>query len=164
MFFCNTCIDTSLPSPTFPWRRSSWFFIVFQQGTVAIAGGGFIAQSKRLPGVEVVEITQSDRDAKTQEVAKKFLKDQICKIVDGGWNGSLDPMFLEERCLSNWCWMMFVWMFAFLRMFWMFGFVGCRYGWMKPDDCFEISKMLDMFVCLHNEGRITTLKSDKQDA
>ena len=50
---------------------------------MAIAGGGFIAQSKRLPGVEVVEITQSDRDAKTQEVAKKFLKDQICKIVDG---------------------------------------------------------------------------------
>lgn len=51
--------------------------LTLHQGTVAIAGGGFIAQSKRLPGVEVVEITQSDRDAKTQEVAKKFLKDQI---------------------------------------------------------------------------------------
>eukprot|EP00438_Fugacium_kawagutii_P008163 Skav203338 [mRNA] locus=scaffold284:598452:604090:- [translate_table: standard] len=42
-------------------------------GTVAIAGGGFIAQSKRLPGVEVVEISQVDRDAKTEAVAARFL-------------------------------------------------------------------------------------------
>lgn len=42
-------------------------------GTVAIAGGGFIAQSKRLRGVELVEITQADRDAKTDAVAARFL-------------------------------------------------------------------------------------------
>lgn len=40
---------------------------------MAIAGGGFIAQSKRLPGVEVVEISQADRDAKTEAVAARFL-------------------------------------------------------------------------------------------
>ncbi|CAJ1420623.1 unnamed protein product [Effrenium voratum] len=42
-------------------------------GTVAVAGGGFIAQSKRIPGVELVEISVQDRDAKTEEVAARFL-------------------------------------------------------------------------------------------
>lgn len=43
------------------------------RGTVAVAGGGFIAQSKRLRGVELVEISQADRDAKTDAVAARFL-------------------------------------------------------------------------------------------
>ena len=40
---------------------------------MAVAGGGFIAQSKRLRGVELVEISQADRDAKTDAVAARFL-------------------------------------------------------------------------------------------
>ena len=35
-------------------------------GTVAIAGGGFISQSKRLSGVEVVEIDVQNRDEKVR--------------------------------------------------------------------------------------------------
>ena len=40
---------------------------------MAIAGGGFIAQSKRLRGVDLVEISPADRDAKTEAVAARFL-------------------------------------------------------------------------------------------
>ena len=36
-------------------------------GTVAIAGGGFISQSKRLSGVEVVDIDVHTRDEKVRE-------------------------------------------------------------------------------------------------
>ena len=49
-------------------------------GTVAVAGGGFIAQSKRLRGVDLVEISVQNRDAQTEAVAKRFEAAE-----DAGW-------------------------------------------------------------------------------
>ncbi|CAK9118752.1 unnamed protein product [Durusdinium trenchii] len=55
-------------------------------GTVAIAGSGFIAQSKRLPRVELVEISVQNRDERAEEVAARFLgTDSGC---EGGTGGS----------------------------------------------------------------------------
>jgi len=42
-------------------------------GTVALKGRGFIEASKKLRGIEVVEISPADRDAKADEVSARFL-------------------------------------------------------------------------------------------
>ena len=47
---------------------------------MAVAGGGFIAQSKRLRGVDLVEISVQNRDAQTEAVAKRFEAAE-----DAGW-------------------------------------------------------------------------------
>eukprot|EP00930_Biecheleria_cincta_P001021 TRINITY_DN102193_c0_g1_i1.p1 TRINITY_DN102193_c0_g1~~TRINITY_DN102193_c0_g1_i1.p1 ORF type:complete len:624 (-),score=69.77 TRINITY_DN102193_c0_g1_i1:622-2493(-) len=41
-------------------------------GTVALKGGGFIAESKRITGVEVIDIDVDSRDAKAQELCTRF--------------------------------------------------------------------------------------------
>ena len=64
-------------------------------GTVAIAGGGFIAQSKRLPGVELVEINVQNRDDKAEEVAARFLASGGAGGA-GGAGGSEPPKATEQ--------------------------------------------------------------------
>ena len=41
-------------------------------GTVALAGGGFIAEAKRTPGVEVVELSRENRDRLPAELAARL--------------------------------------------------------------------------------------------
>jgi nucleoside-triphosphatase len=42
-------------------------------GTVALAGGGFIAEAKRLPGVELIRLTGEDRDPLAAAIAARLL-------------------------------------------------------------------------------------------
>jgi nucleoside-triphosphatase len=41
-------------------------------GTVALAGGGFIAEAKRLPGVEVITVSRESRDRLPVEIAARL--------------------------------------------------------------------------------------------
>jgi nucleoside-triphosphatase len=41
-------------------------------GTVAVAGGGFIAEAKRMPGVEVVALSRENRERLPAEIARRF--------------------------------------------------------------------------------------------
>jgi nucleoside-triphosphatase len=41
-------------------------------GTVALAGGGFIAEAKRLPGVEVILLSRESRDRLPAEIAGRL--------------------------------------------------------------------------------------------
>ncbi len=41
-------------------------------GTIALAGGGFIAEAKRAPGVEVVEISRENRDSLPPRIAARL--------------------------------------------------------------------------------------------
>jgi nucleoside-triphosphatase len=41
-------------------------------GTVALSGGGFIAESKRLPGVKVISLTRENRDRLPTEIAARL--------------------------------------------------------------------------------------------
>lgn len=80
------------------------------RGTVAIAGGGFIAQSKRLPGVEVVEISQADRDAKTEAVAARFLaagdgNDGNDKAMACGWLRLAVAQVARNLCCCSGSWL-----------------------------------------------------------
>jgi nucleoside-triphosphatase len=43
-------------------------------GTVALSGGGFIAEAKRLPGVEVVPLTRENRDRLPAEIAARIAR------------------------------------------------------------------------------------------
>jgi nucleoside-triphosphatase len=41
-------------------------------GTVALAGGGFIAEAKRLPGVELIALSRENRDRVPAEIAERL--------------------------------------------------------------------------------------------
>jgi nucleoside-triphosphatase len=41
-------------------------------GSVALVGAGFIAEAKRLPGVEVIQLTRDDRDRLVAWVAERL--------------------------------------------------------------------------------------------
>ncbi len=41
-------------------------------GTVALAGGAFIAEAKRMDGVEVIALSREDRDRLPQEIARRL--------------------------------------------------------------------------------------------
>jgi nucleoside-triphosphatase len=41
-------------------------------GTIALAGGGFIAEAKRLPGVEVITLSRENRDRWPAEIARRL--------------------------------------------------------------------------------------------
>jgi nucleoside-triphosphatase len=41
-------------------------------GTVALAGGGFIAESKRMAGVEVISLSRENRDRLPAEIARRL--------------------------------------------------------------------------------------------
>jgi hypothetical protein len=41
-------------------------------GTVALAGGGFIAEAKCLPGVELITLSRENRDRLPAEVAPRL--------------------------------------------------------------------------------------------
>jgi nucleoside-triphosphatase len=41
-------------------------------GTVALAGGGFIAEAKRAPGVELIELSRANRDAMPGVIAARL--------------------------------------------------------------------------------------------
>ncbi|HEY6002146.1 MAG TPA: hypothetical protein VIV57_04670 [Anaeromyxobacter sp.] len=41
-------------------------------GTVALRGGGFIAEAKRLPGVEVIPLSRENRDGLPGEIAARL--------------------------------------------------------------------------------------------
>jgi nucleoside-triphosphatase len=43
-------------------------------GTVALAGGGFISEAKRLPGVEVISLSRENRDRLPDEVAARLTR------------------------------------------------------------------------------------------
>ena len=70
-------------------------------GTVAINGPGFISQSKRLPGVEVVEISVQNRDEKVGELAARF--EEACNRPDGAGRagGSPSPGSPPDRPAGN---------------------------------------------------------------
>ncbi len=44
-------------------------------GTVALAGGGFIAEAKRMPGVEVVALSRENRDRLPAEISARLAAD-----------------------------------------------------------------------------------------
>jgi nucleoside-triphosphatase len=41
-------------------------------GTVALSGGGFIEEAKRLPGVEVITLSRENRDRLPEEIARRL--------------------------------------------------------------------------------------------
>lgn len=41
-------------------------------GTVALAGGGFIAEAKRMPGVEVIALSRENRDRLPAEISARL--------------------------------------------------------------------------------------------
>jgi nucleoside-triphosphatase THEP1 len=41
-------------------------------GSVALRGGGFIAEAKRLPGVEVIAVSRENRDRLAGEIAARL--------------------------------------------------------------------------------------------
>jgi nucleoside-triphosphatase len=41
-------------------------------GTVALRGGGFIAEAKQAPGVDLIGLVPADRDALTEAIAERF--------------------------------------------------------------------------------------------
>ena len=48
-------------------------------GTVALAGGGFIAEAKRLPGVDVIALSRENRDRLPVDVAARLAGEKRAK-------------------------------------------------------------------------------------
>ena len=77
-------------------------------GTVARAGGGFIAEAKRLPGVEVIALSREDRGRLPAELAARLARPStLVKVVSGGQSGvdraALDAALAVGLERGGWC-------------------------------------------------------------
>ncbi len=62
------CLSPAFVTAVREGLRGPWGFL----GTVALAGGGFIAEARRLPGVEVVVLSRENRDRLPAEIAERL--------------------------------------------------------------------------------------------
>jgi nucleoside-triphosphatase THEP1 len=77
-------------------------------GTVARTGVGFIAEAKRLPGVEVISLSREDRDRLPAELAARLARPTaLVKVVSGGQTGvdraALDAALAAGLERGGWC-------------------------------------------------------------